>query len=79
MLLLAFASYFISDCLWSAFFKSKRHKPSHHVKVAVHWEGNCSKVRANGNNLGNRKLRIESKSTTPNQQHFLLFDELSIN
>jgi hypothetical protein len=32
------ASYFISDCLWSAFFRSKRHKPSHHVKVAVHGE-----------------------------------------
>jgi hypothetical protein len=39
ILLLAFASYLISDCLWSAFFKSKRHKPSHHVKVAVHGEG----------------------------------------
>jgi hypothetical protein len=39
ILLLAFASYFISDCLWSAFFKSKRHKPSHHVKGAVHGEG----------------------------------------
>jgi hypothetical protein len=38
-LLLAFGSYFISDCLWSAFFTSKRHKPSHHVKVAVHGEG----------------------------------------
>jgi hypothetical protein len=32
-LLLALASYFISDCLWSAFFTSKRHKPFHHVKV----------------------------------------------
>jgi hypothetical protein len=39
ILLLAFASYFISDCLWSAFFTSKKHKPSHHVKVAVHGEG----------------------------------------
>jgi hypothetical protein len=38
-MLLAFASYFISDCLWSAFFTSKRQKPSHHVKVAVHGEG----------------------------------------
>jgi hypothetical protein len=38
-LLLAFANYFISDCLWSAFFTSKRHKPFHHVKVAVHGEG----------------------------------------
>jgi hypothetical protein len=37
-MLLAFASYFISDCLWSAFFVSKRQKPSHHVKVAVHGE-----------------------------------------
>jgi hypothetical protein len=36
ILLLAFASYFISDCLWSAVFRSKRHEPSHHVKVAVH-------------------------------------------
>jgi hypothetical protein len=35
ILLLAFASYFISDCLWSVFFTSKRHRPSHHVKVAV--------------------------------------------
>jgi hypothetical protein len=33
-MLLAFASYFISDCLWFAFFTSKRQKPSHHVKVA---------------------------------------------
>jgi hypothetical protein len=31
-MLLAFASYFISDCLWSAFFTSKRQRPSHHVK-----------------------------------------------
>jgi hypothetical protein len=31
------ASYFISD--WSAFFTLKRHKPSHHVKVAVHGDG----------------------------------------
>jgi hypothetical protein len=38
-LVLAFASYFISGCLWSAFFTSKKHKPSHHVKVAVHGEG----------------------------------------
>jgi hypothetical protein len=35
-MLLAFASYFISDCLWFAFFTSKRQKPSHHVKVAGH-------------------------------------------
>jgi hypothetical protein len=35
ILLLAIASYFTSDCLWSAFFISKRHKPSRHVKVAV--------------------------------------------
>jgi hypothetical protein len=27
-LLLAFASYFISDCLWSAFFTSKRQNPT---------------------------------------------------
>jgi hypothetical protein len=33
---------FISDCLWSAFFTSKRQKPSHHVKVAVHGEGPVS-------------------------------------
>jgi hypothetical protein len=39
-MLLAFASYFISDCLWSTFFTSKRQKPCHHVKVAVHKEGN---------------------------------------
>jgi hypothetical protein len=39
-MLLAFASYFISDSLWSAFFTSKRQKPSHHVKVAFHGEGN---------------------------------------
>jgi hypothetical protein len=39
ILLLAFASYFIADCLRSAFFTSKRHKPSHHVKVAVHGAG----------------------------------------
>jgi hypothetical protein len=39
ILLLAFASYFISDCPWSAFFTSKRHKPSHHVKVTVLGEG----------------------------------------
>jgi hypothetical protein len=39
ILLLALASYFISDCLWSAFFTSKRHTPSRHVKVAVHGEG----------------------------------------
>jgi hypothetical protein len=39
ILLLAFTSYFISDCLWSAFFILKRHKPSHHVKVAVHGGG----------------------------------------
>jgi hypothetical protein len=38
-MLLACASCSISDCLWSAFFTSKRHKPSHHVKVAVHGEG----------------------------------------
>jgi hypothetical protein len=38
-MLLAFASYFISDCLWSAFFTLKRQKPSHDVKVAVHGEG----------------------------------------
>jgi hypothetical protein len=36
---MAFASYFISDRLWSAFFTSKRHKPSQHVKVVVHGEG----------------------------------------
>jgi hypothetical protein len=41
MLLLAFASYFTSDFLWSAFFTSKRQKPSHHVKVAVHGEDLC--------------------------------------
>jgi hypothetical protein len=28
-----------TDCLWSAFFTSKRHKPSHHIMVAVHGEG----------------------------------------
>jgi hypothetical protein len=44
-LLLAFASYFISDCLWSALFTSKRHKPSHHVKVAVHGEGELFEER----------------------------------
>jgi hypothetical protein len=44
-MLLAFASYFISDCLWSAFFTSKRQKSSHHVKVAVHGEGLMERVR----------------------------------
>jgi hypothetical protein len=46
ILLRAFASYvyFISDCLWSTFFRSKRHKPSHHVKVAVHGEGHIEYV-----------------------------------
>jgi hypothetical protein len=44
ILLLAFASYFISDCIWSAFFTSKRHKPSHLVKVAVHAEGYIHKI-----------------------------------
>jgi hypothetical protein len=38
ILLLAIASYFTSDCLWFAFFTSKRHKPSHHVKIAVNTE-----------------------------------------
>jgi hypothetical protein len=27
-----------TGCLWSAFFTSKRHNPSHRVKVAVHGE-----------------------------------------
>jgi hypothetical protein len=31
ILLLVFASYFTSDCLWPAFFTSKRHEPSDHV------------------------------------------------
>jgi hypothetical protein len=45
ILLLAFASYFISDYFWSAFFTSKRHKPSHHVKVAVHEEGFIIRIK----------------------------------
>jgi hypothetical protein len=50
-LLLALASYFISDCLWSAFFTSKRHKPSHHVKVAVHGEGSSSSSSSSSSSI----------------------------